>query len=163
MEISIIIRKFRLKPRLMTFVNGEETYQIKSENFSFDVIKLLQKQTGYLKSIITHETSILKDKFYVRLFTEDNVMLEFKRKSVWKHEYECIYNKDKYEVAYSSWDTYSVFKNDIEYIHLIKKEINFLDEEYVFKIDEINPKNLEFLISLCIFIFKKINDAANSD
>lgn len=102
MEISIIIRKFRLKPRLMTFVNTEEIYQIKSENFSNDVIKLLHKQTGYLKSIITHETSILKDKFYVRLFTEDNVMLEFKRKSIWKDEYECFYNNDKYELAYTS-------------------------------------------------------------
>lgn len=163
MKITIKHKLFQLDSSRILFINDEELYHINSESFGDAVLKLYHKQTGYVKSIITHESSILKDKYYIRLFTEDNLQLEFKKKSILKNQYECFYNDNKYEIIRIKWDKYLIFKNETEIFYKLKKEKNFFDEEYVFEIEDLNDNNIEFMISIFIIIYTSINNAKNSN
>lgn len=155
MQITVKSKPFSLSSKKIILVNNKELYFAKSEVFAIEnYFKIFNLKTGFVKAILTRETSILKDSFKIRLLNNDNIELKFKRISIWKHEYEGYYFDDKYEILHPNFEQYSILKNGTT-IAYFKKEKKIFEESSKFQLELVDNKNFELIIVFCLFIHIK--------
>ncbi len=162
MQITVKSKPFSLSSKKIILINNKELYSAKSELFAVEnYFKIFNLETGFVKSILTREISILNDSFVIRLLNEDNIKLKFTRISIWKHEYEGYYFDDKYEILHPEFNQYSILKNGIS-IGYFKKEGIFFEKNSNFQLDLVGSKELELIITLCLFIHIKESEKESS-
>lgn len=155
MQITIKSKPFSISSKKYIFVDGKELYTAKSEAFATENhFKLIHLKTGFVKSILTREIFLFRDKFNIRLLNEDNIQLNFKRISIWRPEYVGYYFDDKYEILHPAFEKYSILKNGV-LVANFKKTETFYEEINNFELLSLGNKDLELIITFCLFIHIK--------
>lgn len=155
MQITVKSKPFSLSSKKTILVDDQELYFAKSELFAVEnYFKIFNSETGFVKSILTREISIFRDRFTIRLLNVDNIELKFKRISIWNHEYEGYYFDNKFEIHNPALEQYSILKNGATIAYFKKGEMIF-NKSSNFKLELIDKKDLELIITLCLFIHIK--------
>jgi hypothetical protein len=154
MHIKITSKPFSLSFKKNIFVNGEKLYGVESGNIVGDYcLKLIDLESGFVKTLIVSETSFLSDSYNIRLLNEENLPIVFNRSERWKHNYNCVYNGNKYCIKEVK-KIYIILKNDIQIATWVKGEHFSFTEEDNFKILD-SCTELEFIFSMCLIIHLK--------
>jgi len=155
MQITVKSKPFSLSSKKIILVDDKELYFAKSEAIAIENhFKLFNSETGFVKSILTREISVFRDSFTIRLLNVDNIELEFKRISIWKHEYEGYYFDNKFEIHHPAFEQYSILKNGTAIAYFRKGEMIF-NKSSNFKLELFDIKDLELIITFCLFIHIK--------
>lgn len=135
-------------------MNGEKLYGVESANIVGDYcLKLIDLENGFTKALIVKKTSFLSDSFNIRLLNEENIPIVFNRSKRWKHNYNCVYNGNKYRIEEVK-KIYIIRKNEIQIAKWVKEEQFSFTEEDNFEILD-SCTELEFIISMCLIIHLK--------
>lgn len=162
MQIRIVPSRVFFSSKYKIFVDGKELYYTSTESLNHSHFKLHEIETGITKSILTHEASLLRDSFNIRLFNPDNVSLPFKRKKQFDLKYFGDYNGDTYEIFFFSNYSALLYKNDNEIMIHTKERNSFsFTRDYVFNFNDTENTHLELLVTLCLFITVKESTADN--
>lgn len=91
----------------------EELYFVHSDTFAMaSTIKLQNTQTQYVRTIISGEFGFFNWKFHIQRLYDDYKTLTLKTTTIWKKEFECFHNEDKYLVIPINQKEYTFLKND---------------------------------------------------
>lgn len=154
MHLKISSKLFSLSSKKDIYLNGENLYSMEPANIVGDYcLKLIELKSGFVKALIVREISFLRDSYNIRLLNQGNLPILFCRNEKWKHNYNGVYNGNKYRIEEIK-KNYVIIKNDILIAKWIRVEhFSFIEEDSFEILDSCNE--LEFIVSMCLIIYQK--------
>ncbi|KOS08077.1 hypothetical protein AM493_20020 [Flavobacterium akiainvivens] len=161
MDVRIVSKTFSLSGKKNIFLDNQKLYYTITDSVGGqECVKLIDKQSNIVISIIIRDITLLQDSYTIRFLNRENKPVAFKRTEYWKHNYEGSYHDDTYTIKENAFKVYGILKNGQEIGYWLKSR-NFLPtNEDNFKLsDEIT--DFELVLSLCLIIHEKESDKRN--
>ena len=148
MEIEINQKKLFI--RYQIFTDGQQTHTASRKLFSFlSVVNLFETSDDKPKMIIKKRFSWIIPKYDIKRW--DNIVLEFRSKSRFKPDFECLCSNDIYNIYGHKGRKYSIFKNNSQIAWWDQDAVS-LFQGFNYKIISNKDCDIDLLISFCLII-----------
>jgi uncharacterized protein YxjI len=159
MEIDIRQKKITIGDKYKIFVDGQETYSASRELFSMLPVLHLSTQSGKILSI-EKRFSFFKASYDI-LF-DNNEVLEFRTKSLWRKHFKCSLGPDLFDIYGHKGRKYSVYKNDRQVAWWGKNKVALFEGDN-YKIIAEGDKGYELIIAFCLIIDNQFNNPGGNN
>ncbi len=151
MEIDIKQDTLSWGNKFQIFTDGQKSH-ISTRKFlrMLPQITLIEaNDSKRIKMTINKHFSTLGAKYDIT--TENNSILQFRTKSVWKRHYQCQYSFDTYDIYGHRGRKYSIFRNDIQVAWWDRNDGTWLPPDN-YKIITDSDCDTELIISFCLVV-----------
>jgi uncharacterized protein YxjI len=161
MEIDIHQKKITVGDKYKIFVDGKVMYSASRELFSMLPVINLFTQSGTSKMLSIEKRFTFFKASYDLVF-DNNVVLQFRTKSLWRKHFQCSSGPDLFDIYGHKGRKYSVYKNDRQVAWWAKNKVAFFEGD-VYKIVAERDKGYELIIAFCLIIDNHFNNPGGNN